>query len=216
MSRYDLSALANAPQQKRSRELSQRILAAAEAVLRRDGVENFVISAVAAEAGVSVGGIYGRFQNRQELLVAIHREVITRLDNQVTERLGRGDFGGLAEVLQVFVSEMTGRFREDGPAYVAAPRPDESEAPRRAARQTQEHLLTTLAAAIRPFERELAHPDPEPALRVLLQMLIGALMRRANAPNGPGDPSIAWSVLEQELARASIAYLMCRPPVARG
>ena len=212
MSRYDLSALANAPQQKRSRELSHRILAAAEAVLRRDGVENFVISAVAAEAGVSVGGIYGRFRNREELLVAIHREVITRLDNQVTQTLSRTDFGGLSEVLHAFVQEMTERFRADGPVYAAAPKPSENDAPRRAARLIQEHLLETLTAAIQPFRRELAHPDPDAALRVLLQMLIGALLRRANAPTGPGDPSIAWTVMGEELSRASVAYLMYAPP----
>ena len=82
-----------------------------------------------------------------------------------------------------------------------------------------DHAATTpvrpeVLAAMQPFRSELAHSDPVSALRVLLQMLIGALLRRANAPIGPGDPSIDWAVMNRELSRAAVAYLMCAPPGA--
>lgn len=51
-----------------SRDLESALLAAAEAVLLRDGPEGITVRAVATEAGVSPMGVYNRFGSKQGLV----------------------------------------------------------------------------------------------------------------------------------------------------
>ena len=66
------------PQQERSTRVLLKVLEAAETILRRDGAEGLTMPAVALEAGVSVGGIYRRFQTKQDLLRAIKDRHLAR------------------------------------------------------------------------------------------------------------------------------------------
>src|SRR5262249_52608727 len=66
--------------QVRSQRNLERIVNAAETVLSRDGWEVFTMKAVADEAGASIGGIYRRFANKEQLLRAIKDNVLTRAD----------------------------------------------------------------------------------------------------------------------------------------
>ena len=68
-----LVAHANPALQQRSQRSVQKLLAGAEAVLARDGWAAFTINSVAAETGVSVGGIYRRFTNKEQLLRAMDK-----------------------------------------------------------------------------------------------------------------------------------------------
>ncbi len=49
----------------------QRLLDAAAAVVRRDGAQALTLDAVAAEAGVSKGGLLYHFKSKRELLDAM-------------------------------------------------------------------------------------------------------------------------------------------------
>lgn len=63
-------------------ESRQRILAAASDVFAENGFEKTTIRAVAGRAGISVGGIYLYFRNKEELYTGLMR-------NQMEEFLGR-------------------------------------------------------------------------------------------------------------------------------
>ena len=54
------------PQQARSRAALQRLLASAEYVLVNGGIDGFTIARVAEHAGVSVGGVYRRFEGKEQ------------------------------------------------------------------------------------------------------------------------------------------------------
>src|SRR5262245_5338406 len=71
---------AHPAKQERSQRNLERIVAAAETVLSRDGWEAFTMNAVADEADASVGGIYRRFASKEQLLRAIKDNVLTRAD----------------------------------------------------------------------------------------------------------------------------------------
>jgi AcrR family transcriptional regulator len=74
-----------APQQKRSREARERILLAAEELLRHEGVDGFSMAAVARVAGLPVGNIYRRFEGRDDLLTALKEIVASRIISAVAE-----------------------------------------------------------------------------------------------------------------------------------
>ncbi|MFD0662632.1 TetR/AcrR family transcriptional regulator [Thermocatellispora tengchongensis] len=98
-----------APQQERSRRSAQQILAAAVDVLTADGIADFTMSSVSELAGLSVGGVYGRFPNKQSLLREVKNEVLTELEEAIAERLAAvGESGGgPAEVLEAFVTGLS-------------------------------------------------------------------------------------------------------------
>jgi AcrR family transcriptional regulator len=67
------------PQQRRSRESVERVLKAGERVLEQNGYEGFTIAEVSRRAKVSVGSLYGRFENKEALIRAIHVRMMERL-----------------------------------------------------------------------------------------------------------------------------------------
>src|SRR3954447_17173767 len=67
------------PQQRRSRESLERVLTAGERVLADNGYEGFTIGEVSRRAKVSVGSVYGRFDNKDALIRAIHVRMMERL-----------------------------------------------------------------------------------------------------------------------------------------
>jgi AcrR family transcriptional regulator len=77
------------PPQTRSREALRRILRAAEEVLAADGFDDFTMAAVAERSGVSIGGIYRRFDSKVQLVAAVKDRVLTRVEDNIAERLVR-------------------------------------------------------------------------------------------------------------------------------
>ena len=90
------------PQQARSQRFLVKVLEAAETIMRRDGVEGLTMPAVAQEAGVSVGGIYRRFQTKQDLLRAIKDRFLTRAEQSVADAL-EGRTRSLDDVVRNFI-----------------------------------------------------------------------------------------------------------------
>ena len=59
------------PLQNRSRQSAVRILRAAIDVITDLGIQDFTMAAVATRAEVSVGGVYGRYPDKDALLYAV-------------------------------------------------------------------------------------------------------------------------------------------------
>jgi AcrR family transcriptional regulator len=109
---------ANPPQQARSRERVQRILAAADAILATDGVEALTIRRLAKQAGVPVGSIYQFFSDKSSVIDALARQYMDEfavlMDELVAEALA-ADWSDLPDaIFDAFVE----RYRAQ-PGYVA-------------------------------------------------------------------------------------------------
>ena len=72
------------PRQTRSLKTAERMLAAAEAILKEGGLSGLSIAEVVRRAESSVGAFYGRFKDKDGLLRALHtrrlQAVIRRLE----------------------------------------------------------------------------------------------------------------------------------------
>jgi AcrR family transcriptional regulator len=192
----DVTVLANAPRQKRSQALSVRILEAAERVLRRSGIAAFTIAAVAAEAEVSVGGIYGRFENRDELLAAIHGEALTRIQDQIEAALQR-PFSSLTEVAEVFATQTVEVIHSVGDLMpVVGRKADLSNTNR-----VEGNIRVALWQAVQPFRSEVRHSDPETAVRMAVHLTLASLMRERMSPPDATDRLMGWENLARELPR---------------
>ena len=215
MPQYDLVSLTNVPQQRRSEAFLQRVLGAAESVLLREGIDGFTIRAVATEGKVSLGGIYRRFVDRDELLAAIHAHRLQVMERRIVLALRDARGASLPEFVAVFVETLAASFQDEGQllASLAPPYPRLAEAARARALQSQELLVSEfLGAASAPLKVE-AHPDPRAAVAFVLQMSLAMFTRRILFPQSMGEDGGDWLVLTHNVSDAATAYLMWRRPV---
>lgn len=73
------------PRQARARETCERLLAAAQAILERSGLEAVNSNAVAAEAGATPPSFYRYFRNKHDLLAELGRRLMSA-QNLIIER----------------------------------------------------------------------------------------------------------------------------------
>lgn len=102
--------LRKTPQQERSRAMVERIIAAGQSVLLRDGYEKASTNRVADEAGISPGSLYQYFPDKEAILSAVIDRYAAELSTQLTAVLAdrldepgpslvRSSFEGLLDVL---------------------------------------------------------------------------------------------------------------------
>lgn len=177
------------PQQERSRQLREGILAASLRVLRTSGALHFTTLRVAEAAGISVGSLYQYFPNKQALLFALHEAAVTAAWAEVQRIL---DEPGLPSRAKLFrIARL--RFR--------------AESSEVAARGT---LLQDIEIyfADQPEHRAL----PEPALAGFTDFLAAVLPRRTPASALARSARFLVTVLEgvgrsvaaQKLPRATV------------
>jgi AcrR family transcriptional regulator len=103
--------LRRTPQQERSRAMVERIIAAGQRVLLRDGYEKTSTNRVAEEAGISPGSLYQYFPGKEAILAAVvdrySAELSTRLTAVLADRLDergtalvRSTLDGLLDALE--------------------------------------------------------------------------------------------------------------------
>ncbi|WP_264629138.1 TetR/AcrR family transcriptional regulator, partial [Candidatus Symbiopectobacterium sp. NZEC135] len=66
---------------------SDQILDAAETVLLRSGVHGFTLDAVAAQAGISKGGLVYRFPSKDQLIQTLLQRELTRFSQDAEQRV---------------------------------------------------------------------------------------------------------------------------------
>jgi AcrR family transcriptional regulator len=88
----------------RKRDTRRRLLDAAAAVVRRDGAKALTLDAVAAEAGVSKGGLLYHFKTKRDLLDAMLEEWVEEFGTEIAAaEEGKGFAHGYVKA-----SDMTG------------------------------------------------------------------------------------------------------------
>jgi AcrR family transcriptional regulator len=83
----NLNSARRTPVQGRSQETVQRILSAASRLLERTSVEEITTSRIAQESGVSIGGLYRFFPDKQSIIDAIAVQHAKEFESQVRNRL---------------------------------------------------------------------------------------------------------------------------------
>jgi AcrR family transcriptional regulator len=193
------------PQQERSTRFLMRVLEAAERILRRDGAEGLTMPAVALEAGVSVGGIYRRFQTKQDLIRAIKDRHLGRSEQLVATAMA-GELTSLGEVVRVFLSTLIRDQGAESLFGVIMEAQGEDAAMKARGHVCVDRQRQSFARALQPFRAQIRHADPDAAVDMAFFIAISAVIRRMKA-QGHGGASIGWGDLRRELARAVIAYL---------
>ncbi|MBP2478689.1 AcrR family transcriptional regulator [Crossiella equi] len=192
------------PQQARSRESLQKVLAAAEHVLAHQGHEEFTVAAVAEQARLSVGAIYRRFTGKDQLLHAVKDQLLGRLETSVDEAL-RPPAHALDEVVGAFTRALADTFARHSRIF-----PELLDGQRAEGRDRGLQALAAIQGifveAVIPHLGEVSRADPEAAVRMTARTVIGACVHRAaTCRYWPDD--LTWDTWAAETVALALAYL---------
>ncbi|MEE2789586.1 MAG: TetR/AcrR family transcriptional regulator, partial [Myxococcota bacterium] len=87
-----------------------------------DGIQGLTIGAIAKAMGVSVGGLYRYFPNKEAIFVALQLHALTKLDTHVADTLGEIDgrdepIGQVARAKLAAVFELWDQFKRIAPEH---------------------------------------------------------------------------------------------------
>ncbi len=197
------------PQQQRSRESLERILEAAEQLIRERGFDAMTIAEVVERSGSSVGSLYARFRNKRGLLQAVQARYVDRVETALAAAMT----GASDERLEDCVDRLVGLlcdyllnepelFRAFILEAVFDPRirsQGESTSGARRDRVTQALLL---------HRDRIVHPDPDLAARWFYTLCMAVLRERITfGERAELSGAFDDATMRTELSRTAQAYL---------
>ncbi|MER5887530.1 TetR/AcrR family transcriptional regulator [Streptomyces sp. NPDC001941] len=192
------------PRQARSAATLARVLRAAEEIATSTGLDAMTMTGVAARAGVAVGTLYRRFDDKDQLVTALTERMLEQREEYVAERLAAAG-PSLSGVLDAFAHALLRSFADHRALFPELLRARGTGTLDRGARTiTELHRLVLAAAA--PHLHEVRRPDPEAALDTAARAVLGACFHNSVRPD-PVEGDAEVRRYADELADMAMAYL---------
>jgi AcrR family transcriptional regulator len=200
--------------QARSEQTQRRLLEAAEALITQRGLADVSVADIVRRAGSSVGGFYGRFRDKDELLLALHERFIAGLDARLEERARPEAWQGasLAEIVRAALAEIVGIYFEKQNLIAAfTARAFHSPVTAKQGLSFRSRLVRRVTALVLTRAGEIGHPEPEVAISFGLQMLLGLMSQMVMIGEvRAGGRALTQAEITEELSQAFLAYLRVR------
>ncbi len=187
------------------------MLKAGESLVAKKGYEGFTITEVSRKAKVSVGSVYGRFENKEALLYAIHRRMIARLTppaeraEAIAQDRGLDLRGAVAAAVHLLADDMN-RERALLRAFMLRGAVDKNIAG--PGSKASQEVARAFRTAVLPHTDEIGHPNPPVAIDIAYRMVYDVLARDVMyGPAFESDITHTWDELVEELIRAAVTYL---------
>jgi AcrR family transcriptional regulator len=203
------------PRQRRSHESLERILDAAEALIRERGFDSMTIAEVVQRSGSSVGSLYARFNNKLGLLRAVQLRYHARVQNDIFAAFS-GDNArdeSLQEAVARIVTVLSRHVLNEPElfrAFVLQAVFDEGV--RAQGQRTNAQRRDKVVEVLLVHRAEIRHPDPELAARWSYSNCMAVLRERitfgeaAELSGGFSDEALV-----RELTSIVTSYLTYEP-----
>ncbi len=204
------------PRQRRSRESLERILDAAEELIRERGFDAMTIAEVVERSKSSVGSIYARFPNKLGLLRAVHSRYLARVQDEVFAALDRADAEseGLEDLVERVVRVVASHLLSEQQLFRAFIVEAVFDSKVRAqGERTNAARRSKVMEVLLRHRDEIRHPEPELATRWFYSFCMALLRERitfgeaAELAGGFADEALI-----RELTRTGLAYLTGKIP----
>lgn len=202
------------PKQRRSQESLERILDAAEDLIRQRGFEQMTIGDVVRRSGSSVGSLYARFEDKLALLQAVQVRYQARVESAIAAEFGTASpedecledaARRIINVLCDYLLHEPELFRAFVLQAVLDPAVRAQGEAMNARRR--EHVTSVLLQ----HRDEINHPDPEAAARWFYQICMAFLRERITfGPAAELSGGFDDAQVRTELSRTAIGYLLHR------
>jgi AcrR family transcriptional regulator len=194
--------------QRRSAETTERLLQAAEDVLRDDGVDAATLRAIADRADVSIGIVYRRFRDKDSVLRAVYMRFFARI-SVANRRTLMSDRLRSATTTQVFTAIVRGiaegyrRNRDLVRALVLYARTHPDPMFRRRAMTNNAAAYADIRRLL--LERGIRHPKPDVAVGFAISAIASVLQERILF----GDVTALQSLSDADLITEATRMLAC-------
>ncbi|MFJ3706464.1 MULTISPECIES: TetR/AcrR family transcriptional regulator [Streptomyces] len=201
----DRPAAYREPQQARSAATLARVLQAAEEIACDSGLEEMTIAGVAKRAGVAVGTIYRRFEDKEQLIGALTERMLERREKYVAERL-RAAEPSLPGVMDAYAHALLQSFADSSNLFPELLRTRGTRSLDRGARTITE-LHRLLLEAAHPYTDRIRRSDPRQALDTAARAVLGACFHNSVRPDAVTGEA-ARRAYADELGDMAVAYLL--------
>ncbi len=210
-----MASASGQPKQERSRRTLEKLLGATAEMLEKHGLEGATIPRIAAQAGVSVGSVYRRFEDKDALFRATFLDLIERSVEVNKKNLRPETFAGmtLEAVAKALVRAMVRQFRTQ-PGLLGAlqhflqyhPDPDFRER----ALEMIAGNYGRIAGVLLIFRDRIRHSDPERAALFAILSAITVIQARTLENDSVWEKVAALDdrELEAEVTDLMVAYLI--------
>jgi AcrR family transcriptional regulator len=206
------------PRQSRSRQTFETLLDAAERLLRTRSWDEISIVDITDEAGCSNGAVYGRFKNKDELLVALYDRHDAQLKERFAKELARrrqADDESLEAFVDREIDQHVNSMRKHrwllrAAGELARRKPEVVSKTRRAERKA---MFEKIGAGFLRFEDGIDHPDPDRGVELII-FFIATIVRETVLHPGPHCDTLKLSdrELKASLKRLAMTFLGAPPP----
>lgn len=199
------------PQQRRSQESLERILDAAEILIRERGFDDMTIAEVVQRSDSSVGSLYARFRNKRGLLQAVQARYHERVEGAIAKAFDEGRDECLEDAVRRVVRVLCNHLLSEPElfrAFILEAVFDTRV--RTQGEKANANRRSNFTEVLLVHRSEIHHRDPELAVKWVYSVCMGMLRERIIF--GPGaELSGAHSdeALIEELTYMVANYLMC-------
>lgn len=199
------------PKQARSERTLQRLLDAAQDLIKEKGHAAVSIPEIARRAGSSVGGFYARFRDKDELLRALEErhfiELLERLDALVDGR--RWENISTVRIVEAAVAELVTTTRERRHMIAAfSVRAIEDPVIREGGLRFRRMVEERISALLLQRRDEMTHPNPALAIDLGIQTAFALMQQHVLIEETQvGGQPLTDDELRRELATIFLRYL---------
>jgi AcrR family transcriptional regulator len=209
----------NAPKQDRSRASFERVLEAAEELLKEHGYSSFTLQEVSKRSRTSVGSIYCRVKSKDELFHAVQDRVLTELDIEMASILDPAKWEGVEpqKLIYFLVRELAEYLRRHKPilhAFISRETVDpvvmkKGKKAHFKVAERFEDLLCLHAA-------DFSHPDPKHAATFCFNLTYAAIAKHLDLDTiTPALDGLQWNQLIDDLGNTVALFLLSDYPAGQ-
>lgn len=199
------------PQQKRSRDSLEQMMAAGMELLCQEGTEDFSVADLSARSGISIGSIYQRFGSKEKIYLALQERILEELDGTVDVAFAVGLQGELSpdEVVFRAVQLFTSHVQRHETILRSMIKLDtgNEQAARRGERSCEKigGAFCTFLQSHLPLEKSSQRSQQyDLCFRMIFATTWARILRQ---PMAISDDMLTWDLLTAELSNLCCAYL---------
>jgi AcrR family transcriptional regulator len=203
------------PQQKRSQESLERILDAAEYLIRECGFDNMTVAEVVQRSESSVGSLYARFRNKLGLLQAVQARYHERVEGAIAEAFDEARDECLEDAVERVVRVLCNHLLNEPElfrAFILEAVFDSRV--RQQGERANANRRKNLTDVLLVHQAEIRHPDPELAVRWFYSVCMAVLRERITfGERAELSGAFPDETMIRELTRTVTCYLVCESSI---
>lgn len=188
------------------------MLAAGQATLTERGTEGFTVQEISKRSGLSVGAIYARFENKDELFRAVQDRMLSQIEAEQNELFDPVRFESMdarAVIAGAIASAIEIMREHERPLRALILRSPSDERVMKRGEESSQELQRKFTELVLTRRDAIQHPDPVLAADIAFRMVYGTATHRVAFGETFESPvSFDWEVLTDELTRACAGYLL--------